>query len=137
MDNITLAPAGSLDMTEIVPIAGANTNEFLLTMNTFGGKLIIRPFVLSVGDKIPDISTPSLEGYEFIGWTLDGQMVDLETFTMPDKDVVLVASWKAPAGEKSKIGCMGSLGFESAVLIGGIVVLTIRRRRELNNTNTI
>lgn len=137
MDNITLAPAGSLDMTEIVPISGTNTNEFLLTMNTFGGKLIIRPFLLSVGDKIPDISTPALEGYEFIGWTLDGQMVDLATFTMPDKDVVLVASWKATAGEKSKIGCMGSLSFESAVLIGGIVLLTIRRRRELNDTNTI
>ena len=41
-------------------------------------------------------ATPSLEGYQFIGWTApDGVTVNNGTFTMPDKSITFTGEWKA------------------------------------------
>ena len=34
------------------------------------------------------------EGYSFVGWTLNGEIVDFDKFTVPAKDITLVAEWK-------------------------------------------
>ena len=93
LDNVTLAPAGELDMTEVLPLVSATAKGYTLTLNAGGGTPLVDPMVLSEGESIPAVETPALEGYEFLGWTLDGETVDLTTFKMPARDVTLTAAW--------------------------------------------
>lgn len=51
----------------------------------------------SFNDKLPDfgrrIGLPSGYEYEFVGWTVDGEFVDLENLKI-DKDIYIKAEWK-------------------------------------------
>ncbi len=93
VDNITLAPAGELDMTAVLPLKTETAKGYTLTLNAGGGAPVIKPVVLSEGDSIPAFETPALEGYELLGWTMNGETVDLTAFRMPAHDVTLTAVW--------------------------------------------
>ena len=48
------------------------------------------------GDKVSNPGTPTKEGYEFTGWTLDGNAYD---FNSPvTRDITIIASWKQTSG---------------------------------------
>ena len=93
VDNVTLAPAGELDMTEIIPLKSDAAKGYTLTFNAGGGAPIVKPVVLAEGAGIPAFDLPVLEGYELLGWTLNGEAVDLSAFRMPASDVTLTAVW--------------------------------------------
>ena len=93
LDNVTLAPAGELDMTEIIPLKSESPKGYTLTLLTNGGAPTIKPITLTEGESIPAFDTPSLEGYELTGWAMDGEIVDLTAFRMPASDVTLTAVW--------------------------------------------
>lgn len=127
LDNVTLAPAGTLDMSEIMPLMDEVKTEYLMTMNTYGGSPVIRPFVVKAGEGITLPADPTLKGYQFMGWTLDGKIIDLSTFKMPEHDVTVVASWKALPGGKIKDGCFGGIGCYWLVVICAAAMI-IRKR---------
>ena len=93
LDNVTLAPVGELDMTAVLPLKSEAPKGYTLTVNAGGGTPVVKPVVLAEGESIPAMDTPALEGYEFLGWTVNGEAVDLTTFKMPAHDVTLTASW--------------------------------------------
>ena len=43
--------------------------------------------------EVVTLPTPTRSGYIFTGWTLDGRAIDGTTYTVPDHDVTLVATW--------------------------------------------
>lgn len=99
--------------------AGWYTNQALTTRFT-GTKMVPNDFILyakwnvnihqlswSIGDKSYDIDlpygstlqtilpTPSKYEFEFLGWSIDGDIViNVNDFTMPDEDVSLIALFK-------------------------------------------
>lgn len=93
LDNITLAPAGELDMTEIIPLKTETAKGYTLTFHAGGGAPIPKALMLTEGEAPSAVDAPALEGYEFMGWTWNGETVDLSTFKMPAYDVTLVAAW--------------------------------------------
>ncbi len=93
LDNITVAPAGELDMSEVLPLKAETAEGYTLTLNAGGGAPIVGPLTLAEGESIPAFDMPALEGYELLSWTLDGETVDLATFKMPAADVTLTAVW--------------------------------------------
>ena len=93
MDNITLAPAGELDMTEKISLKSETSKGYALTFNAGGGTPIPESLLLPEGAELPAVTPPTLEGYEFGGWSLDGEIIDLPTFKMPARDVTLKAVW--------------------------------------------
>jgi hypothetical protein len=93
MDNITLAPAGELDMTEKISLKPAASKGYTLTFNAGGGTPIPESLLLNEGAEIPAVAAPTLEGYEFNGWAVDGEIVDLTAFKMPARNVTLTAVW--------------------------------------------
>ena len=93
LDNITLAPAGELDMAEKISLKSETPKGYTLTLNAGGGTPIPESLLLPEGAEPPAVTPPTLEGYEFGGWSLDGETVDLTTFKMPARDVTLTAVW--------------------------------------------
>jgi hypothetical protein len=93
VDNVTLAPAGEFDMTAVLPLQSETAKGYTLTLNAGGGAPVIKPLILAEGESIPTFETPALEGYELLGWTLNGETVDLSSFRMPAYDVTLTAVW--------------------------------------------
>jgi hypothetical protein len=93
MDNITLAPAGELDMTEKISLKPAASKGYTLTFNAGGGTPIPESLLLNEGAEIPAVAAPTLEGYEFSGWAVDGEIVDLTAFKMPARNLTRTAVW--------------------------------------------
>jgi len=55
----------------------------------------IKSETLEYGSKVTQPTAElSKEGYTFVGWSLDGEIVDLANLTVPAEDITLVAEWK-------------------------------------------
>lgn len=65
---------------------------YTISFNTDGGNEVISQEV-EEGGKISEPADPTREGYEFLGWYLDGEYFDFESAV--EKDMKLEAKWKA------------------------------------------
>ena len=82
---IATVSAVSYAYTGTVPVGAPNVSEgaYSPTQHAENETVTIEP-------------TPSLEGYQFIGWTApDGVTVNNGTFTMPDKSIIFTGKWIA------------------------------------------
>jgi hypothetical protein len=80
-------------MTEKISLKPAASKGYTLTFNAGGGTPIPESLLLNEGAEIPAVAAPTLEGYEFSGWAVDGEIVDLTAFKMPARNVTLTAVW--------------------------------------------
>ncbi len=69
-----------------------NSNLCLLNFNTNGGTAI-NSLKVECGSKAIKPATPIKEGFEFIGWYIDGELVNFDNLII-DKNIILEAQWK-------------------------------------------
>ena len=93
LDNMTIAEAGTLDMTEMVSL-DPTVKEYVLCFLVIESEAAPVLQVLTEGGAATAVDVPVLNGYVFKGWAVDGEMVDLDTFRMPASNVTLMAVWE-------------------------------------------
>ena len=89
---------------------------------------------------LASIEDPIKEGYAFEGWLLDGELVDLTTFTMPAENIELVASFRANSAPFNVLAAVGIGGGIAG--IGGIAwwllfILLPKRRKDKTSVISI
>lgn len=93
IDNLVIAEAGTLDMTEIVSVA-PSVGEYVLYYIVNEGDHAPILQVLAEGATATAVEVPVLDGYIFKGWAVNGEIIDLATFRMPASNVVMTAVWE-------------------------------------------
>lgn len=102
-----MMPAGAVTM-----IAQWQINTYTVTYNGNGGTIGIYTgrddVTYNASYKIKNVSgiTPTRFGYQFCGWKINGSGDTLQagsSFTMPAKDVTLVAQWEATSSKSYKM----------------------------------
>jgi len=98
MDNkkkITIAVIAAIIIIAIaiiVLLVNKNTNAvYTISFNTNGGNEVVSQQVVK-GEKVERPANPSKEGYEFLGWYLNGKYFDFETEV--EANLTLDAKWK-------------------------------------------
>ena len=106
-------------VTDDIKLFAKWLDKYTVTFDTDGGSLISSIDVIS-GNAIDIEFNPTKEGYEFIGWTLNG--VDFDLTSPINDNITLIAEWKNIKTTDSGSGCNGSL-ISSSLLIS-IISLT-------------
>ena len=68
----------------------SDPNKVVITYNINGGNDIISSSTIEKGSTLT-LPTPTREGYKFVGWYVDGKLVD--EYTRFDKNTTIVAKW--------------------------------------------
>jgi uncharacterized repeat protein (TIGR02543 family) len=67
---------------------------YTVQFNTNGG-VILSPQKIKVTELLSNVTIPTREGYEFIGWFLDENLTSgIDGQKMPNRDLILHAKWK-------------------------------------------
>ncbi len=83
--------------------AYTKTNTATVTFNTRTDEEI-PPQTVAVGKRISRPSTPTYDGYEFLGWYTNNTVTEKWNFSKPvDHDMVLYAKWAKPQGVNLRI----------------------------------
>ena len=78
-------------------VEAAVTQKYELSFNVNGGKETIAAQDLEENKTPAAVKDPTRDGYEFAGWSYNGNIVDLAQFKMPAENVELIAQWNAIA----------------------------------------
>ena len=86
--NVTV-PAGTIG--DLMFVAHWQANTYAITFDANGGECSDNEMDVTFdGDVI--LPVPEMEGHEFVGWFLDGNIIDVSVWNIA-KDVTLVAKW--------------------------------------------
>ncbi len=97
---ITLMCAGKGSEWEIVPpttktytvVCGTGVIDMVTVSFDSNGGTAVAPQTINKGEKATRPANPTMDGYTFVNWYLDGKVYD---FNKPvDKDITLLAQWK-------------------------------------------
>ena len=80
-----------------ITVEAAVTQKYELSFNVNGGKETIAAQDLEENKTPAAVKDPTRDGYEFAGWSYNGNIVDLAQFKMPAENVELIAQWNAIA----------------------------------------
>lgn len=103
IDNLTIADVGTLDMTELVSVE-PSVKEYVLYFLVDEGAPVPAPQVLTEGAAMTAVEAPVRDGYTFLGWLADGELIDMNTFRMPAANVILTAAWEDTEKETTDPG---------------------------------
>ena len=90
---------------------------------------------MKYGAKVDKPENPSVEGYTFDGWKLNGETFEFENYTMGTSDITLTATFveiSAHGGLPSwaiAVIVLGSVLVVSAAASAGIVVFLKKRKK--------
>ena len=92
--SFTLMPAKN-----IILYAKWTKNKYLISFNSNGGNSI-EQVIVEYNSKLPELETPTREGYVFLGWFEDKEFTREHNLkTMPAKDIILYAKWEVSKPE--------------------------------------
>ena len=83
----TVMPAGDITL-----IAKWEAKKYTITFNSNGGSYVA-PITQDYGNEVEAPADPTREGYTFVGWMEDNEIVSVPTI-MPARNVTLSAKWK-------------------------------------------
>lgn len=107
-------------------------NSYKVTFDVNGTK---SEQIVKYGAKVDKPENPSVEGYTFDGWKLNGETFEFETYTMGTSDITLTATFveiSAHGGLPSwaiAVIVLGSVLVVSAAASAGIVVFLKKRKK--------
>ncbi|WP_052306579.1 InlB B-repeat-containing protein [Acetivibrio clariflavus] len=83
----TVMPAGDITL-----IAKWEAKKYTITFNSNGGSYVA-PITQDYGNEVEAPADPTREGYTFVGWMEDNEIVSVPTI-MPARDITLIAEWE-------------------------------------------
>lgn len=94
-------PVGTPVLRDMVLHSQWEPKSFDLNLDLAGGELDLKGGVSATyGEKYSELYTPTREGYVFIGWELDGQIITDETVVEKYETHTLTAVWQEEAKEE-------------------------------------
>ena len=127
--------ADGVEITENTPITSdlvlypeLERTGYVLTLDPKGGSVSETEIIVRYGEVYGSLPTPTLEGYEFQGWRLGGQILAANTVVEIAEDHTAVAVWGKSESLASWV--IPTVLVVAAVLaVGGIVVNYILKKR--------
>lgn len=91
MKNIVMKTAFVLTLVLSLVVLTSCKKKFTVTFNSNGGTAI-EAVEVKKGEKVTKPSDPTREGFDFEGWTLNGELYDFNQEVK--EDITLIAKWK-------------------------------------------
>lgn len=91
MKNIVMKTAFVLTLALSLVVLTSCKKKFTVTFNSNGGTAV-EAVEVQKGEKVTKPSNPTREGFDFEGWTLNGELYDFNQEVK--EDITLIAKWK-------------------------------------------
>lgn len=134
-DCITVAEAGTLDMSAVIDVnADTTAKTYLLSFDADGGTPAPEPQYLEAGASPAAVAAPTKAGFIFSGWLYNGKKIELSEFKMPHGDAALTAQWTANAAPApASTGVIIALSAVAVLLLAAAAsaaVIFARKRKQ-------
>ena len=127
--------AEGVEITENTPITSdlvlypeLERTGYVLTLDPKGGSVSETEIIVHYGEVYGDLPTPTLEGYEFQGWRLGGQMITAKSIVMMGEDHTAVAVWGKRESQPTWVLPV-VLVVVAVLVVGGIVLDQFLKKR--------
>ncbi len=127
-------PVGTPVLRDMVLHSQWEPKSFEIKLELAGGELELKGGVSATyGETYSELYTPTREGYVFVGWELDGQIITDETVVEKYETHTLTALWQEEAKEEPTFWWLIPVAL--IVLLGGVGVFVFIQKR--NNAKAL